>query len=91
MRAVDGLTARNYPKRRRPRWLGLSTGLVEVVLGANETLELAQSTVARRASATPSVKLDAPRFVVVKRGARCEVCFSVLLPGQCTHQAKNDL
>ena len=46
---------------------GLSTGLVEVVLGANETLELAQSTEETARIRDALSALDAPRFVVVKR------------------------
>ena len=54
---------------------GLSTGLVEVVLGANETLELAQSTEETSRIRDALSALDAPRFVVVKRGAKCALVF----------------
>ena len=54
---------------------GLSTGLVEVVLGANETLELAQSTEETSRIRDALSALDAPRFVVVKRGAKAVLVF----------------
>ena len=54
---------------------GLSTGLVEVVLGANETLELAQSTEETARIRDALSALDAPRFVVVKRGAKAALVF----------------
>jgi hypothetical protein len=54
---------------------GLSTGLVEVVLGANETLELAQSTEETSRIRDALSALDAPRFVVVKRDNRAALVF----------------
>ena len=54
---------------------GLSTGLVEVVLGANETLELAQSTEETSRIRDALSALDAPRFVVVKRSEKAVLVF----------------
>ena len=54
---------------------GLSTGLVEVVLGANETLELAQSTEETAHIRDALSALDAPRFVVVKRSEKAALVF----------------
>ena len=54
---------------------GLSSGLVEVVLGANETLELAQSTEETSRIRDALSALDAPRFVVVKRDNRAALVF----------------
>ena len=54
---------------------GLSTGLVEVVLGANETLELAQSTEETARIRDALSALDAPRFVVVKRSEKACLVF----------------
>ena len=54
---------------------GLSTGLVEVVLGANETLELAQSTEETARIRDALSALDAPRFVVVKRSEKAVLVF----------------
>ena len=54
---------------------GLSTGLVEVVLGENETLELAQSTEETSRIRDALSALDAPRFVVVKRSEKAVLVF----------------
>ena len=54
---------------------GLGTGLVEVVLGANETLELAQSTEETSRIRDALSALDAPRFVVVKRSEKAALVF----------------
>ena len=54
---------------------GLSTGLVEVVLGENETLELAQSTEETARIRDALSALDAPRFVVVKRSEKAVLVF----------------
>ena len=54
---------------------GLSTGLVEVVLGENETLELAQSTEETARIRDALSALDAPRFVVVKRSEKAALVF----------------
>jgi hypothetical protein len=55
---------------------GLSTGLVEVVLGENETLVLAQPLQEETSHIRDALSaLDAPRFVVVKRDAKCALVF----------------
>ena len=54
---------------------GLSSGLVEVVLGENETLELAQSTEETARIRDALSALDAPRFVVVKRSEKAVLVF----------------
>ena len=54
---------------------GLSSGLVEVVLGENETLELAQSTEETSRIRDALSALDAPRFVVVKRSEKAVLVF----------------
>jgi twinfilin-like protein len=54
---------------------GLATGLVEVVLGANETLELAQSVEETSRIRDALSALDAPRFVVVKRSEKAVLVF----------------
>ena len=55
---------------------GLSTGLVEVVLGENETLVLAQPLQEETSRIRDALSaLDAPRFVVVKRDNRAALVF----------------
>ena len=53
----------------------MSTGLVEVILGENETLELAQSTEETSRIRDALSALDAPRFVVVKRSEKAVLVF----------------
>ena len=55
---------------------GLSSGLVEVVLGDNETLVLAQPLQEETARIRDALSaLDAPRFVVVKRSEKAALVF----------------
>ena len=55
---------------------GLSTGLVEVVLGENETLVLAQPLQEETSHIRDALSaLDAPRFVVVKRSEKAALVF----------------